>query len=79
MRGLMSAGGYWETVCSTIEVQERLLASLIAQEPTPLPQATVARLLTSGYFFPYVRNRAPRKSNDYESVIGTLSVAFPIF
>ncbi|MCT7961211.1 O-linked N-acetylglucosamine transferase, SPINDLY family protein [Laspinema sp. D1] len=57
MRGLMSAGGHWETVCSTIEEQERLLASLIAQEPTPLPQATVARLLTSGYFFPYFRDQ----------------------
>ncbi|MGL4498782.1 MAG: tetratricopeptide repeat protein, partial [Planktothrix sp.] len=63
IRGLMSAGGHWETVCSTIEEQERLIASLIAQEPTPLPQATVARLLTSGYFFPYFRDQ-PRENRE---------------
>ncbi|WP_199249497.1 O-linked N-acetylglucosamine transferase, SPINDLY family protein [[Phormidium] sp. ETS-05] len=58
LRGWMSAGGYWEEALVAIEEQEAMVASLIEQEPIELPQQTVARLLTSAYFFPYFRDRA---------------------
>jgi predicted O-linked N-acetylglucosamine transferase (SPINDLY family) len=58
LRGLMSAGGYWEEACSALQLQESLLLDLVAQHPEELPQATVARLVTSAYFFPYFRDGA---------------------
>jgi predicted O-linked N-acetylglucosamine transferase (SPINDLY family) len=58
LRGLMSAGGYWEEAGFAIEEQKSLIASLPTEEPIELPQATVARLLTSAYFFPYFSDRA---------------------
>ncbi|MEB3831392.1 O-linked N-acetylglucosamine transferase, SPINDLY family protein [Phormidium sp. CCY1219] len=58
LRGLMGAGGYWEEAACAIKHQESLISSLIGQEPTELAQATVARLITAGYFFPYFRDRA---------------------
>ena len=58
LRGLMGAGGYWEEAGCAIEEQKKLISSLIAREPIELPQATVARLLTSAYFFPYFSDRA---------------------
>ena len=58
LRGMMSAGGYWEEVDAAIQEQKQLIASLVAEEPIELPQATVARLLTSAYFFPYFSDRA---------------------
>ncbi len=58
LRGMMSAGGYWEDVDAAIQEQKQLIASLVAEEPSELPQATVARLFTSAYFFPYFSDRA---------------------
>lgn len=58
LRGMMSAGGYWEEACCANEEQKSLIASLIAEKLIKLPQATVARLLTSAYFFPYFSDRA---------------------
>lgn len=56
LRGLMSAGAYWEEVRSIMERQESDVLSLIEQQPTELHRATLSRLLNSTFFFPYLRD-----------------------
>ncbi|WP_199249496.1 O-linked N-acetylglucosamine transferase, SPINDLY family protein [[Phormidium] sp. ETS-05] len=58
LRGLMSAGGYWEEACRTLEKQESLLRALTVKELHKLPPGMMSRLLTSAYFFAYFRDRA---------------------
>ena len=58
LRGLMSAGGYWEEICSAIARQESFLLGLKEENPIDLDSATVERLLCAEFFFPYVRDRA---------------------
>ncbi|AFY80051.1 O-linked N-acetylglucosamine transferase [Oscillatoria acuminata] len=56
LRGLMSAGGYWQEALSTLKVQESLLWNLTEAEADPVSHTTVSRLLTSTFFFPYFRD-----------------------
>jgi predicted O-linked N-acetylglucosamine transferase (SPINDLY family) len=58
LRGLMGAVGYWDEVCSVIELHKSQLQSLIAQHPLSLDQSEVRGLLTTTYFFPYFEDRA---------------------
>jgi predicted O-linked N-acetylglucosamine transferase (SPINDLY family) len=58
LRGLMTAGGYWEETCSAISRQESLILALREEEAIKLEQATVERLLCAGFFFLYVRDRS---------------------
>ncbi|HBK99882.1 MAG TPA: O-linked N-acetylglucosamine transferase, SPINDLY family protein [Microcoleaceae bacterium UBA10368] len=60
MRGLMSAGGYWDEVGSALEVQKSLLASLLATPPTSLDLSAAIRLFNSTFFFPYFEDRADK-------------------
>jgi len=60
LKGLMSAGGLWQEACATWERQESLLLSLIEEEPIQLHKATVLRLLSSTFFFPYFRDSLPK-------------------
>jgi predicted O-linked N-acetylglucosamine transferase (SPINDLY family) len=53
----MSAGGYWDDVCSALEMQRTLLASLIATPPTSLDSSAAIRLFNSTFFFPYFEDR----------------------
>ncbi len=57
MRGFMSAGGYWDDVCSALEMQRTLLASLIATPPSSLDSSAAIRLFNSTFFFPYFEDR----------------------
>ena len=57
MRGLMSAGGYWNEVCSALEMQKSLLASLVEMPPTSLDLSASIRLFNSTFFFPYFEDR----------------------
>ena len=58
LRGLMTAGGYWEEICSAIDRQESLILALKEDEAMKLEQATAERLLCAGFFFLYVRDRS---------------------
>ncbi|MCC3534166.1 MAG: O-linked N-acetylglucosamine transferase, SPINDLY family protein [Microcoleus sp. PH2017_25_DOB_D_A] len=53
MRGLMSAGGYWEQVLPMIQRHKSLLESLIAEQPTSLHPSTVQNLFLTTFFLPY--------------------------
>ncbi|WP_333451634.1 MULTISPECIES: FkbM family methyltransferase [unclassified Microcoleus] len=56
MRGLMSAGGYWEEFSTVIKRHRSLLESLIAQQSTSLHPITVQNLFLTSFFFPYFQD-----------------------
>ncbi len=56
LRGLMSAGGYWEERLSVFQEQESLLLALIEEKPVSLNQVTTLRLITPAFFQPYYRD-----------------------
>ena len=56
MRGLMSAGGYWDEFTSVIERHKLLLGSLSKEQPTYLDSSATIRLLSSSFFFPYFQD-----------------------
>jgi predicted O-linked N-acetylglucosamine transferase (SPINDLY family) len=57
LKGLTSAGGYWQEACSTFQRQESLLISLIEEHPTQLTSVEVARIINSNYYTPYFQDR----------------------
>lgn len=56
LRGLMSAGGYWQQSLEAFGEHEILLQTLIDQDPTGLLPVHTLRLFTSTFFLPYFRN-----------------------
>jgi predicted O-linked N-acetylglucosamine transferase (SPINDLY family) len=57
LKGLTSAGGYWEQARSIFQRQESLLISLIEEQPTQLTPIEVARIINSNYYTPYFQDR----------------------
>ena len=53
LRGLMSAGGYWQQASAAVEQHRQLLRSLIDAPPTELHPVHTIRLCTASYFLPY--------------------------
>lgn len=58
LRGLMSAGGYWEEISLAMHRQESLLLALTTEAVKKLDSATGERLICADCFFPYFRDRA---------------------
>jgi predicted O-linked N-acetylglucosamine transferase (SPINDLY family) len=56
LRGLMSAGGYWQEAKLIYQRQQSLLTSLVQERPIPIDLLTISRLLNSNYFAPYFRD-----------------------
>lgn len=56
LRGLMTAGGYWDESLSVFQHQEMLLLALIQANPTSLDIVATLRLLTPLFFQPYFRD-----------------------
>jgi predicted O-linked N-acetylglucosamine transferase (SPINDLY family) len=56
LRGLMTAGGYWEEAVSVLNQHEALLLQLIAECPVPLDLVRNSRLHVVSYFFAYFRD-----------------------
>ncbi|MBD2037402.1 O-linked N-acetylglucosamine transferase, SPINDLY family protein [Leptolyngbya sp. FACHB-321] len=75
LRGLMTAGGYWQESLETLERHKQLLTSLSAETLKDAKPAHVSRLFTSTYFLPYfkddlretrsIQNRASALCHDY--------------
>ena len=57
MRGMMSAGGYWEEAYSEFQVLKSLLASVIEENPSDLNSSATVRLFSTLFFFPYLQDR----------------------
>ena len=71
MRGLMSAGGYWNEFSSVIERHKLLLESLSKEQPTYLDSSATIRLLSSSFFFPYFQDE-PQENVKIRSQVAQL-------
>lgn len=56
LRGLMSAGGYWNEICSACQDLESLLPSLVEAQPLHLSEAEILRLLTPFFSPPHIKD-----------------------
>ncbi|QSJ18702.1 O-linked N-acetylglucosamine transferase, SPINDLY family protein [Nostoc sp. UHCC 0702] len=56
LRGLISAGGYWEESCSVNRKQQELIAALIKENSQNLDQSKTVRLSGANYFAPYIED-----------------------
>ncbi|WP_427162902.1 O-linked N-acetylglucosamine transferase, SPINDLY family protein [Aliinostoc sp. HNIBRCY26] len=63
LRGLMSAGGYWEESYAVNKTQESLILSLIENQPTQLDNVRISRLFNANFFAPYIEDNPSRNRN----------------
>ncbi|BAB72520.1 O-linked N-acetylglucosamine transferase, SPINDLY family protein [Anabaena sp. FACHB-709] len=66
LRGLITAGGYWEESCSVNDKQELLIKSLIEDNPTNLNAARISRLFNANYFAFYIEDN-PSKNRKIQN------------
>jgi predicted O-linked N-acetylglucosamine transferase (SPINDLY family) len=71
MRGLMSAGGYWDEFCSVMERHKSLLAALHEDQPSSLTSTATIRLFSSCFFFPYFQD-LPEENGIIRSQVGQI-------
>lgn len=74
LRGLMTAGGYWEEAFAASQLQESLLLSMIKEKPTNLEQVRNIRLYNANYFAPYFEDD-PRKFRKIQNELLQVSKA----
>jgi predicted O-linked N-acetylglucosamine transferase (SPINDLY family) len=74
LRGLMTAGGYWEEACSVFQQQESLLESLLEEQPLNLDAYRVSRLLNSYFFAPYLQDN-PQQNRQIQNQVAQLCQA----
>ncbi len=70
LRGLMSAGGYWEEVNSTCQELELLLQELIKAQELPLDELRTLRLLTPAFAIPHIKDNPIDFKAIYNQVSG---------
>jgi predicted O-linked N-acetylglucosamine transferase (SPINDLY family) len=56
LRGLMSAGGYWQEICTTCEELETVFQQFIKAERIPIEEARVLRLLMPSFAIPHIKD-----------------------
>ncbi|CAD5920619.1 O-linked N-acetylglucosamine transferase family protein [Planktothrix agardhii] len=61
MRGLMSAGGYWDEFTVALNKHFSMLQTLFDQQPRSLDSGTTLRLFASSFFFAYFQDN-PHKN-----------------
>ncbi|MCT7989224.1 tetratricopeptide repeat protein [Laspinema olomoucense] len=71
----MSRGGYWNEAVTALEQQEQFLLELIQQPPLILDPVRARRLLTSTFFYPYLRD-APEKNRKIQNAIAELCQSY---
>ncbi len=71
MRGLMSAGGYWDEVFPVIQRHKLLLESLITEQPKSLHPSTVQNLFLTTFFLPYFED-APKINKPIQNQVSQL-------
>lgn len=68
LRGLMTAGGYWEKACVAFQKHNTLLLSLIEEQPELSNRSTILSLFSSTYFTPYFGDE-PKKSRSIQNQV----------
>ncbi|MDZ8035341.1 MULTISPECIES: tetratricopeptide repeat protein [unclassified Nostoc] len=56
LRGLMSAGGYWQEICTTCQELETVYKKFIQAKPIALEEARILRLLTPSFAIPHIKD-----------------------
>ncbi|MEH2228732.1 MAG: O-linked N-acetylglucosamine transferase, SPINDLY family protein [Nostoc sp.] len=56
LRGLMSAGGYWQEICTTCQELETVFQQFIKAERIPLEEGRILRLLTPSFAIPHIKD-----------------------
>ncbi|WP_375496141.1 O-linked N-acetylglucosamine transferase, SPINDLY family protein [uncultured Nostoc sp.] len=56
LRGLMSAGGYWQEICTTCQELESVFQQFIQAERIPLEEGRILRLLTPSFAIPHIKD-----------------------
>ncbi|WP_341527864.1 O-linked N-acetylglucosamine transferase, SPINDLY family protein [Nostoc sp. UHCC 0302] len=56
LRGLMSAGGYWEEICSISQELECVLQEFIKAQPLVVDEVRTLRLLTPSFALPHIKD-----------------------
>jgi len=71
MRGMMSAGGYWEQAYSEFQMLKSLLESVIEERPTDLDSSATVRLFSTLFFFPYLQDE-PQENGEFRRQINEI-------
>ncbi|BDI20245.1 hypothetical protein ANSO36C_60470 [Nostoc cf. commune SO-36] len=56
LRGLMTAGGYWQEICSTSQELECVLQEFIKAQPLAVDEVRTLRLLTPSFALPHIKD-----------------------
>ena len=56
LRGLMTAGGYWQEICSTSQELECVLQEFIEAQPLAVDEVRTLRLLTPSFALPHIKD-----------------------
>ncbi|MEH1819696.1 MAG: tetratricopeptide repeat protein [Nostoc sp.] len=56
LRGLMSAGGYWQEICTTCQELETVYKQFIETQPILLEEGRILRLLTPAFAIPHIKD-----------------------
>ncbi|MEH2264250.1 O-linked N-acetylglucosamine transferase, SPINDLY family protein [Nostoc sp.] len=56
LRGLMSAGGYWQEICKTCQELETIYKQFIEAQPIFLEEGRILRLLTPAFAIPHIKD-----------------------
>jgi len=68
IRGMMTAGGYWEEAYSEFQVLKSLLMEVIEECPTQLDASSTVRLFSTLFFFPYIQDK-PHENGEFRRKI----------
>ncbi|MEH1779294.1 MAG: O-linked N-acetylglucosamine transferase, SPINDLY family protein [Nostoc sp.] len=75
LRGLMSAGGYWQEICTTCQELESVFQQFIQAERIPLEEGRILRLLTPSFAIPHIKD-APA---DFRAIHNQLADIFNFY
>ncbi|MEH1947653.1 MAG: tetratricopeptide repeat protein [Nostoc sp.] len=56
LRGLMSAGGYWQEICTTCQELDTVFQEFIKAQRIPLEEGRILRLLTPSFAIPHIKD-----------------------
>ncbi|MEH2215292.1 O-linked N-acetylglucosamine transferase, SPINDLY family protein [Nostoc sp.] len=56
LRGLMTAGGYWQEICTTCQELQTVFQQFIKAERIPLEEGRILRLLTPSFAIPHIKD-----------------------
>jgi predicted O-linked N-acetylglucosamine transferase (SPINDLY family) len=78
LRGLMTAGGYWQEALAAASEHEQILASLSLEALAEAQSTHILRLFTAPYFFPYLSDDLKKNRSIQNQVIQLSQTALQI-